>query len=90
MRDIRKIEENNLINISIFWLYKEKHPVCVSKKGFEEKHVDLLLTEEIHSFMYYIAEENIFSFCLQALSTEEILKSHARESFKICGKLIII
>ena len=39
--------------------------------------------------MYYIAEENIFSFCLQALSTEEILKSHARESFKICGKLII-
>ena len=38
---------------------------------------------------HYIVKENIFavtSFCLQAFSTEEILKCHLKDCFKINGK----
>ena len=47
VRDIHKIENNNFIGISVFgYKNKEKHPIYVSKKFREEKHVDLLLTRE--------------------------------------------
>ena len=42
IRDIYKIEQNNYIGISVFgYENKEKHPICVSKKCCEEKHVGL-------------------------------------------------
>ena len=44
VRDIHKIAKNFFINISIFrYENKEKYPIYVSKKCFEETHVDLLL-----------------------------------------------
>ena len=42
IRDIYKIEQNNYIGISVFgYENKEKHPIYVSKKCCEEKHVGL-------------------------------------------------
>ena len=39
IRDIYKIEKKNSIGISVFgYENKEKHPIYVSKKCFEEKH----------------------------------------------------
>ena len=47
IRDIPKIEKNNFIDIIIFgYENNEKHPIYVSKKCCEEKHVDLLLIGE--------------------------------------------
>ena len=44
IRDIHKIEKKNSISISVCGNEnKEKHPIYVSKKCCEEKHVDLLL-----------------------------------------------
>ena len=45
IRDIHKIEKKkNSISISVFgYKSKPKHPIYVSKKFCEEKHVDLLL-----------------------------------------------
>ena len=42
--DIHKIVKQNSISISVLvHENKEKHPIYVSKKYCEEKHVDLLL-----------------------------------------------
>ena len=47
IRDIPKIEKNNFIDIIVFgYENNEKHPIYVSKKCCEEKHVDLLLIGE--------------------------------------------
>ena len=47
IRSIHKIEKKNSIDISDFgYENKEKHPIYVSKKCCEEKHVDLLLIGE--------------------------------------------
>ena len=47
VRDIHKIEKKNSIGISVFgYENKENHPLYVSKKCWEEKHVDLLLIGE--------------------------------------------
>ena len=47
IKDIHKIEKKNPIGISVFgYENKEKHPIYVSKKCCEEKHVDLLLMGE--------------------------------------------
>ena len=41
-RHIQKIEKENSIDISVFgYEHKENHPIYVSKKSFQEKHVDL-------------------------------------------------
>ena len=41
--------------------------------------------------IHYIVEEKIFCrYCLQAFSTEEILKSHIKDCFKVNGKKRII
>ena len=41
IRKIHKIEKKNFISISFFgYENKEKHPICVSKKCCEEKHVE--------------------------------------------------
>ena len=46
-RGIHKIEIKKSIGISVFGnVNKKKHPAYVSKKCYEEKHVDLLLMEK--------------------------------------------
>ena len=46
VRDIHKIGKKNSIDISVFgYENEEKHPICVSKRICEEKHVDLLFIE---------------------------------------------
>ena len=65
IRDTHKTEKKNSISISDFgYENKEKHPISVSKKCLEEKHVDLLLsigedgkrhhvlTKDFNTFMY--------------------------------------
>ena len=47
IKDIHKIETKNSIGISVFgYEHKEKYPIYVSKKCFEDKDVDLLLIKE--------------------------------------------
>ena len=47
IRDTHKIENKNSIGISVFgYENKEKHPIHVSKKYCEEKHVELILMGE--------------------------------------------
>ena len=44
IKDIHKFEKKNSICISVFiFEKKEKYPIYVSKKCFEDKHSDLLL-----------------------------------------------
>ena len=92
IRDIHKIEKNNSIGISVFdYKNKEEHPVYVPKICCEEKHVDLLLIGEKRKRHYVLIKDyNTFMhdhtlsngkkyfcrYCLQAFSTEEILKRH--------------
>ena len=40
--------------------------------------------------IHYITGKHFCRYCLQALSTEEILKQHIKDSFKINGKQRII
>ena len=82
VRDIHKIEKRNSINISVFgYENKQKHPIYISKKCCEEKHVDLLLIAEegkrhyrlikdFNSFMYnhtlHRRNKHFWRYCLQA------------------------
>ena len=83
IRDIHKIEKKNSIGISVFgYENKEKHPIYLSTKCCEDKHIDLLLIGEgekkhyvliknFNTFMYdlhYIVEENIFVVIVYMLS----------------------
>ena len=105
IRDIHKVGKKNSIGISVFgYENKEKHSIYVSKKCCEEKHVDLLLLEEkgkrhyvlikyFNIFMYdhtlHCGRKHFCCYCLQAFSTEEILK-HMKDYFKINGRKRII
>ena len=97
-----KIKRKNSIGISVFcYENMEKHPIYVLKK-----HVDLLLIGEegkscsmfllkilILSCMiilYIVKKKHFCRYCLQAFSTEEILKHHIKDCFKINGKQRII
>ena len=64
IRDTHKIEKKNSISISVFdYENKEKHPVYVSKKCCEEKHVDLLLIGKERKGHYVpIKHSNIFMY----------------------------
>ena len=79
IRSIHKNEKKNCIGISVFgYENKEKHPIYVSKKCCEDKHVDILLIgegekehyvliEDFNTFMQYIVEENIFIIIIYML-----------------------
>ena len=55
VRDIQKIKKQNSTGINILgYENKEKQPIYVSKKCCEEKHVDLLLIEEIGKTHYVL------------------------------------
>ena len=92
-----RFEENNSVCISGFGCEKkEKYSVCSSKKYWEQKHVDLLLIgEEGKSHYALIKDFSKFTFyhtlhhgrklfccyCLQAFSTEKILKRRIKDCF---------
>ena len=62
IRDIQKIEKKNSIDISVFgYGNKEKHPICVSKQCFEEKHVDLSLIGEREKKTMFLSKISIRS-----------------------------
>ena len=85
---------------------EEKHPIYVSKKCCEEKHVDLLLIGEegkrhylfINDFNTLIYDHTLprgrkhfCRYCLQAFSTEGIPKRHLKDCLQInCKKRIIM
>ena len=77
----------------------------IRKKCCEEKHVDLLLMEEkrkrhyvliknfntfVYNYTLHLRKNHFCCYCLQASSTEEILKRHIKDCFKINGKQKII
>ena len=103
VRDIRKIEKKNSIDINAFGY--EKYPIYLSKTCCEEKHTDILLIGEeakrhyvlikdFNTFMYNHTlkrEKNLFCrYCLQGFSAEEILKRHFKDCYEINGKRRII
>ena len=102
IKDIQKIEKGNSIGINVFgYENKEKYPIYASKQCCEEKHVDSILIGEegarnyalikdFSTFMYdhtiHRGRKKFYRCCLQAFSTEEILKSHIKVCFKIKDK----
>ena len=83
---------------------KKKHPIYVSKKCCEEKHIDLLLIAEgerkhyvlINDFNRFICNHSshggrkyFYCYYLHALITEGILKRRIKGYFKINGKQTI-
>ena len=83
---------------------KEKYPNYILKKCCEEKHVDLLLIGERKRHYVLIKDFNTFKYnhtlhhrkkhfcyyCLQAITTEEILKHHIKDWFNINNKQKIL
>ena len=62
IRDIHKIEKKNSIGISVFgYENKEKHPIYLSKKCCEDKHIDLLLIGEGEK-KHYVLIKNFNTF----------------------------
>ena len=98
----KKKKKNNYIGISVFFYENnEKHPVYASKTCWEERYVDLSLIGEeskihyayikdINTFMYdhtlHHEGKHFWCYCLQAFSTEEMLKCHINDCFEINGK----
>ena len=99
IRDIHKNEKINSISISVFGSQnKEKRPIYVSKKCYKEKHDDPLfigeegrrhyvLIKDFNTFMFdhtlHRGRKHFCRYCLEAFSTEEILKCHITNCFKI-------
>ena len=99
------MKKKNSIGISVFGYEKKvKYPIYVPKNCCEDKHVDLLLIGEgekkhyvlikdFNTFMYDHTlrreRKRFCRYCLQAFSSEEILKSHIKNCFKINGKQTI-
>ena len=107
IRDIHKIEKKNSITITVFGdENKEKHQIYVSKEFYEAKLVYLLsrgeegkrhyvFIQDFYTFMYdhtlHCGKKHSCCYCLQAFSTEEILKSHIKDCFKVnCQQRIIM
>ena len=100
-RNIHKNEKRILSVLVFLDTKKGKYPICLSKKSCEEKHFDLLLIGEeserhyvlikdFNTFMYdytlYRVRKYFCRYCLQALTTSEILKCHIKDCFKINRK----
>ena len=62
IRYIYKIEKKNSIDVIVFgYENKEKHPIYVSKKCYEEKVADLLLIEE-KGKIYFVLIKGFIKF----------------------------
>ena len=64
IKDIHKIEKNNSIGIRVFgYENKKKHPIYMSKKCYNDKHLDLLLIGEKDTKHYFlITDFNTFMY----------------------------
>ena len=98
-RDIQEIEKKNSIDIIVFgYKNKDNHLIYVSKRCFKKKHVDLLLLGEerkrhyvfikdFKTFMYdytlHCVKKHFSQYCLEAFSTEKILKRHIKTALKL-------
>ena len=81
IRDIHKIDQKNSISTSVFgYENKEKYPIYLIKDFNTLMYNHTLHRRKKHFCCYY----------LQAFSTEEILKCHLKDCFKINGKKKII
>ena len=85
IRDIHKIGKKDSIAISVFdYKNKVKYPIYVSKKCYEEKHVDLLLIGEkgkrynvvikdfsilLYDHTLHRGKRRFCCYCLQVFST---------------------
>ena len=92
--------KKNSISISVFdYENKEKHSIYESKKCCEEsmliyinqrRRIKRVLIKDFHTSMYdhtlHCGKKRFCCYCLQAFSTEEILKNHIKDCFKINGK----
>ena len=97
IRDIDKIEKKNSIGISVFgYENKKKYQNNVVKKKYadllligegEKKHI---LINDFNRFMYdhslHRGRKHFCRYCLHAFVTEEILKCHIKDCFKMNGK----
>ena len=105
IRDILKIEKKNSVSISVFGYEKKWKisNLCI-QKCCKEKHVTLfligegeqkhyVLIKDFKRFMYdhslHWGRKHFCRYCLQAFVTEEILKCHIKDCFKVNGKQTI-
>ena len=104
-RVIHKMQTKKFIGISVFgYENKGKYRICVSKKRYENKHVDLLmigkgekehyvLIKDFNTFMYdYVLHrerKHFCRYCFQAFRTKEKLKYYIKHCFKINGNQTI-
>ena len=102
IRDIHKIDKDNSIGISVSGCEnKEKYPIYVSKKCCEKEHVDLLLIGQgekkpyvlikdfnmfMHDHSLHRGRKHFCRYCLHTFITENNLKCHIKDCFKINGK----
>ena len=93
-RGIQKIENSNSIGSSAFgYKNKLKQLIYVWKKCCEEKHWFIINRRRrretkvsIHSYIIIfsiVKKKHFCSYCLQAFSTEEILKLHLKIALKL-------
>ena len=99
---ISKVKKKNSIGTSVFGFEnKEKPQIYVLKERCKDKHVAFLLIgekgkshyvliEDFNTFMYdhtlHHGRNHFCCYCLQDLSTEEILKHHIKDCLKINNK----
>ena len=106
IRYIHKIQnKNSVASALVFFVVKIKLSNSLSKRCCKEKHIDLVLIgeegkrhyvliKEFNTFMYDHTldhgKKHFCRYCLQAFSTEEILRRHIKDCYKINGKQRII
>ena len=74
IRDIHKIEKKNSIGFTVFgYRKKEKHPIYISKKCCEKKHVDLLMIGREGKRHYVLIKILILSCRIILYIVEEII-----------------
>ena len=98
------MKKQNSIDITVFgYENKVKYAIYVPKIYFEDKHVDLLISEgekklyfliqKLNTFIYdhtlHHGKKHFCCYCLQAFRTAGKLKCHIKDCFKINGKQTI-
>ena len=103
-RDVHKFEKKNSIGICVFgYENKVKYPIYVSKKCYENKHVDLLwigeeekkqyvFIKDFNTFMYdhtlHRGRKHFCRYCLQSFRTAEQLKCHIKEWYTMVNDIL--
>ena len=100
-KDFRKRDIKFPVKTRVIHNNSVKYPIYVSKKCYEDKHIDLLLTSEgekkhyiliknfntfMHAHTLHHGRKHFCHYCLQAFRIAEKLKCHIKYCFKINGK----